>query len=161
MALHKHQSAGNHSWITPRWILDALGEFDLDPCACPIQPWRCARQPLMGGGLEAPWHGRVWLNPPYDKEAVKWLRRLAEHEDGISLTFARTETKWFFETIWDRADAVLFLKGRLHFHHPDGRRAKANCGAPPVLAAYGAENADILANSSLAGKFIALRARAG
>ena len=29
-------------WITPPWILRALGPFDLDPCAADQQPWPTA-----------------------------------------------------------------------------------------------------------------------
>lgn len=112
---------------------------------------------LKDDGLSRPWHGRVWLNPPYSREAVKWLRRLADHGNGIALTFARTETAWFFETIWNAATAVLFIEGRLHFHHQDGTRAAANAGAPSVLSAYGADNADALERSQIAGQFVRLR----
>ena len=42
-----------------------------------------------------------------------WLRRMAQHNDGIALTFARTETALFHETVWERANAVFFFAGRL------------------------------------------------
>jgi hypothetical protein len=93
-----YESAAMRSdvWLTPPEILDALG--DLDPCAAPEpRPWSTARlhywTPRHNGLLE-PWRGRVWLNPPYSREAVRWLRRMAAHGDGIALTFARTETTW-------------------------------------------------------------------
>jgi hypothetical protein len=49
-------------WLTPRYILDALGEFDLDPCAATGQPWATARRHLTvhEDGLKEPWAGRVW-----------------------------------------------------------------------------------------------------
>lgn len=53
--------------------------------------------------------------------------------------------------------AVRFLYGRLHFHHPDGTRARANAGAPSVLVAYGPEDAARLATCTIPGKFIHLR----
>jgi hypothetical protein len=31
-----------NDWLTPRYILHALGKFDLDPCAAPDQPWATA-----------------------------------------------------------------------------------------------------------------------
>jgi hypothetical protein len=43
----------------------------------------------------------------------------------------------FFSEVWAKADAVLFLRGRLHFHYVDGTRAAANAGAPSVFVAYG------------------------
>jgi hypothetical protein len=147
-------------WLTPPHILEALGEFDLDPCGAPEDAfWRTAENvyTLPTDGLAEPWFGRVWLNPPYSREAVKWLRKLADHGAGTALVFARTETAWFVETVWKRASAVLFLHGRLHFHHPDGTRAKANAGAPSCLVAYGARDAEILSNTSLDGTFVPLR----
>jgi hypothetical protein len=88
-------------------------------------------------GLHRPWHGYVWCNPPYGAEAALWLARLAEHGDGMALIFARTETEAFTKHVWARARSLLFLTGRLHFHHVDGTRAGANSGAPSVLVAYG------------------------
>lgn len=102
------------------------------------------------------WEGRVFLNPPYSREAVKWLRKLAEHNDGIALTFARTETSWFFETIWNRASALLFIEDRIHFHYVDGSRAMANAGALSVLISYGEKNKQCLINSGIKGKLIIL-----
>src|SRR5437763_5696 len=78
------------------------------------------------------WTGRVFMNPPYGPETGKWLARLADHGDGIALIFARTETEMFHRHGWQRADAMLFLRGRLHFHSVDGARAAANAGAPSV-----------------------------
>lgn len=31
---------------------------------------------------------------------------------------------------WERADAMLFLEGRLHFHRPDGTMATDNAVRP-------------------------------
>ncbi len=105
-------------------------------------------------GLAKPWTGRVWLNPPYGQETARWMERLADHGNGVALIFARTETAIFFPWVWEHATAWLFLKGRLSFYFPDGSRAAANGGAPSVLVAYGANNADALAASGLAGKLL-------
>ena len=163
-SMGSHQSAAmvTDTWLTPPHILDALGKFDLDPCAAPDpKPWPTAdtHYTLPTDGLAEPWFGRVWLNPPYSREAVKWLRKLADHGTGTALVFARTETSWFVETVWERATAVLFLHGRLHFHYADGTRAAANAGAPSCLVAYGRRDADILAECGLTGTFVRLRAR--
>jgi len=46
-------------WITPRNILDALGAFDLDPCAAERQPWQTAERMLTihDDGLSQQWGG--------------------------------------------------------------------------------------------------------
>ncbi len=156
---HQSAKAGKDEWLTPPDLLGKLGIFDLDPCAPVKRPWSTAAQHLTinDNGLFRNWQGRVWCNPPYGKEAAKWLARCAEHGDAIALIFARTETIMFFEHVWRKATAVLFLEGRLYFHHVDGSRASANAGAPSVLIAYNAENANRLQQSDIAGQFISLK----
>lgn len=146
-------------WLTPRPILDALGRFDLDPCAAPDPAaWPTAAQhiTLPDDGLRATWAGRVWLNPPYSIHARLWIAKLAEHGYGTALTFARTDTGWFADYVWTKASALLFLRGRVRFYRPDGKIARDNGGAPSVLIAYGQRDAEILANCGLDGKFIGL-----
>ena len=154
MGSHQSHAAKSTTWLTPLPIVRALGEFDLDPCGYP--GWNTARRSycLPTDGLAEPWEGRVWLNPPYGAEVWSWLDRLAEHGNGIALTFARTETAGFVEHVWGKASAVMFLHGRLHFHHPDGTRAKANAGAPSCLVAYGKPNVAALLTSDLPGTVV-------
>lgn len=155
-----HQSArmGTDQWLTPPEIIERLGPFDLDPCSLIERPWPTAtvHYTVLEDGLSLPWYGRVWLNPPYGAEGARWLRKLSQHRSGIALIFARTETQMFFDHVWPTATAVLFLKGRLHFHYPDGRRAPHNSGAPSVLIAYSERDAAALASSGIDGRFIRL-----
>ena len=145
-------------WITPPHIVRALGRFDLDPCACTPQPWPCADVSYTrdDDGVAQPWDKRIWCNPPYGARAEPFMAKLAEHGDGVALLFARTETAMFHKYVWPIADALLFLKGRLHFHRPDGTRAPGNAGGPSVLIAYGRENALALRDSGLDGAFVEL-----
>lgn len=157
---HQRPNRGaTDEWLTPPEIIEALGPFDLDPCAPRDRPWSTASThfTIDHDGLTKPWHGRVWLNPPYGEQTGKWLERLADHGNGIALIFARTETDMFFRNVWARADAMLFLRGRLYFHHPNGERAKHNSGAPSVLIAYGTDNASRLRDCRLKGKFVLVR----
>lgn len=155
-----HQSARmiSDTWLTPPHILERLGPFDLDPCACPEpRPWPTAHRMIAPpeDGLAERWKGRVWLNPPYSREAVRWLEKMASGgHKGTALIFARTETSWFGEWVWNRATALLFLDGRLYFHRQDGTRAAANAGAPSVLVAYSFYDAERLQESGLPGSFI-------
>lgn len=160
-----HTSPVNQTpiWLTPPHVLDALGPFDLDPCACSEpRPWPTAAEhyTVEDDGLSRPWHGRVWLNPPYGGPSIvrPWLQRMAEHGRGTALIFARTETEASFDFMWRHpaATAALFLEGRLTFHYPDGRRASANGGAPSVLIAYGDDDAARLRRSSLPGAYVDL-----
>lgn len=150
---------GTVDWLTPPHIINSLGKFDLDPCTPDIMPWVTAerRYTKEDDGLSKEWEGRVWMNPPYDKEVLnKWLKKLSEHGNGITLIFNRTETNYFFESIWNKADAVLFIKGRIHFYKVDGTKGgPAGCGS--VLIAYGEENVIALENSNIDGKLIRLK----
>lgn len=163
-SMGSHQSAAmvTDRWLTPRHVLDAMGAFDLDPCGAP--DWSTAATVYTpethGDGLALPWAGRVWLNPPYGQQAAVWMKRLADHGTGTALIFARTETRMFFDTVWNRATAVLFLEGRLTFLRPDGTPAKANGGAPSVLIAYGERDATSLEACGLPGYFTRLKGSA-
>ena len=160
MSLSGHQSAAmkNDEWLTPPEILRTLGTFDLDPCAPVVRPWDTAAKhyTILDDGLSKEWSGRIWLNPPFGNQAVKWMRRMASHGNGIALLAARTETKMFFETVWPFALAVLFVKSRPHFHYVDGARAKSNSGAPIVLIAYDPISVEWLKKSKL-GYWVTLR----
>lgn len=173
---YHRQPDGKDEWLTPPEIPWALSEsftgekFDLDPCSpilCP-EKFQFAKSRLTTdhNGLTFPWDGRVWLNPPY-KGIEKWVELGIKHDNTILLCFSRTETK-FWQRIWETADAVLFLYGRLTFyefvcktcgqtisqHKEDspctflnsGEAAKAKCtgGAGSALIAWGDCNVDAL-----------------
>lgn len=141
---------GTNTWLTPRWILDALGPFDLDPCA--HSRWPIAATHYYWpeqDGLWLPWDGRVWCNPPYGDEAKPFVERLALHGNGILLTFARTETEWF-RRIWETADAIMFLWPRVKFL--TGELVESDSGmAPSILAAFGIQNVNCLREAKARG----------
>lgn len=144
-------------WLTPPYILAALGEFDLDPCAPRVRPWDMAKNhyTVEDNGLLKPWNGRVWLNPPYGKHTFRWMNRLSEHKNGIAPIYGRTDTIGFHRSIFDRATGIFFFKGRIRFHHVSG--AKGGTGpAPSCLISYDEANNKAIANSGLDGKFLTI-----
>jgi hypothetical protein len=151
--------SGTDVWLTPPHILEALGEFDLDPCSSEDRPWDTANKhyTIKDDGLIQPWSGRVWCNPPYGPKMAPFLQKLAAHPGGgVALVFARTETRAFFDHVWDKATAILFLKGRLKFHKPNGELG-GTAGSPSVLIAYGEAEAERLKNCNINGKYIRIR----
>jgi len=153
---HQRTVGASQVHLTPRWILRALGPFDMDPCAASPRPWDCARVNITEAqdGLSMTWTGRVFLNPPFDRyQVARWTRALAEHGDGIALLHARTEAGWF-DPLWDGADSILFMADRIKFCRPDGSEQPANSGAPPVLVAFGETNTEALRRSGTAGRLV-------
>jgi hypothetical protein len=130
--------------LTDIRLVKALGPFDLDPAASISQPWDTARVMWTreDDGLSRDWSPfkLVWLNPPYGPGMYDWLDRLADHGSGIALVFARTDTAGFHRSVWQRANAVYFFRGRLWFYKPvTGERFSENAGAPSCLAVWGKE----------------------
>lgn len=138
MTVHERPVGATVEWYTPPSLFEALGlTFDLDPAASP-SPF--AQVPAdefyhrLHDGLTQPWFGRVWLNPPYGPNLPRFVEKMCEHGDGLMLTAARTETRW-----WQRAaqsaDAVCFLRERLHFIRNDGHQARSSFAS--TLFAWG------------------------
>lgn len=107
------QSSDSNEWYTPGQYTDAarelMGAIDLDP-ASNIQANTIVQArtfySIEDDGFTKPWHGRVFLNPPYGFQDGKsnqerWSQRLlAQYADGITteavlLVNANTEAKWF------------------------------------------------------------------
>lgn len=167
---HERSIGKSQVHLTPRWILDRLGPFELDPCAAEGRPWDCATINITEAedGLSKDWEGRVWLNPPFDRRTIgAWIERMAAHGCGTALVHARTDTAWF-QTIWKRSDAMLFVSGRIKFCSITGVEQEDNSGAPVMLAAFGLEDAVRLRRSAISGQFLskmnrlaAIKARLG
>ncbi len=144
-----HESQNNISvdWYTPSWIFERMGvEFDLDPCQ-PIEKikWIPAKKHyhLRNNGLLNEWEGRVWLNPPYGQFTPRWLKKMHEHRNGIALVFARTDCAWFHDYV-AKADAILFMKGRVKFVDGLGKTGGNGAGSGSMLIAWGEENVKVL-----------------
>lgn len=176
------RTEAKEEWLTPRYIVDALGQFDLDPCAPVNRPWETAKQyyTIFDNGLIRPWNGRVWLNPPYGDETPRWMQRMATHKGGgVALIFVRTETGTFFPWIWDYAHSFLFLDQRIAFYEftcatcgqgESKHKSKKNkcdhlfksaapqvvkggsAGCPSMLIAYSSEDGEILQKCASTGK---------
>lgn len=138
-----HESHANKSvdWYTPKWIFDALGlSFDLDPCQPKGGiPWIPTKRfyTETDNGLTSPWDGLVWLNPPYGKHTKDWLAKMSQHRNGVALLFARTDCAWFHDHC-AKADAILFLTGRVKFVDGLQKTGGGGAGSGSMLIAWGA-----------------------
>lgn len=146
-------------WYTPKEIINSLGSFDLDPCAPVVRLWDTAQNHFTkeDDGLSKEWFGRIWLNPPYSRPLIEsFIKKMADHNNGIALLFNRCDSKMFQEHVLGRVTAMLFMAKRIRFYKADGTQGGApGCGS--ILVAYGHQNAFLLRNSGIAGKFIELK----
>jgi hypothetical protein len=153
---HELGSAGQtNDWLTPKYIIDEIGPFHLDPCAAPNpRPWDTAKTHITfpQDGLATEWNGRVFCNPPYGRETGKWMHKMGDHGSGIALVFARVETAAWQQWVWPFADGILFLDGRLSFHKPDGSKGQT-AGSPSALIAFSPGDAECLRLCTLPGVF--------
>lgn len=123
--------------FTPRWLFDALGlRFTLDPAA-PAAPLghvpAVTRYTRADDGLALPWHGSVWLNPPFSNVGP-WAERFRAHGDGVMLFPWSANATWRRELVSELA--VVVVVEHLAFEHPThtGRHVPVAC----ALGAMGA-----------------------
>ena len=119
-------------WETPADFFKTLDDefhFSLDACAT-TENAKCATfYTKEQDGLSQPWRGVVFCNPPYGREIGKWLAKGIDAAAGgatvVFLIHARTDTRWFHRYVYNLADDIRFIKGRLKFEHKDGRKQSA------------------------------------
>jgi hypothetical protein len=136
MSFHGHELPNKGKtdiWLTPLEIVNAIGPFDLDPCGESYH--HTAKTIYTESGLEKDWFGSVWLNPPYSEVDI-WLDKLIEHNCGVALLFARTDTKWAQKAM-KSAYSIFFPRGRLTFLKPDLTKPSGNAGAPSMFLSFG------------------------
>lgn len=139
-SLHSSQS---DQWFTPpkylKEVVEVLGWIDLDPASCPeaqvhVQAKRYFTR--QENGLLRPWHGKIFLNPPYGKTRNRsnqgiWSQKLIDEynkgnvTEAILLTNAQTPEKWF-QPLWQYT--VCLTDHRIPFDHPDGRKQQPTHG---------------------------------
>ena len=110
-------------WETPQDFFDKLDiefHFTLDAAALKENAKCKNYYTPEENGLKKEWNGIVWCNPPYGrKETGMWVKKAYEEytrgcKTIVMLLPARTDTKWFHEYIYGKAE-IRFVKGRLKF----------------------------------------------
>lgn len=132
-------SSRSEEWPTPRDFfatLDAEFRFTLDPCATPANA-KCRRYFIKRqDGLAQDWgRARVFCNPPYGPAMRDWAKKCFEASQAgalvVLLAHARTDTRWFHDWVYGKADEIRFVRGRLKF----GDRAQS-APFPSLVAVY-------------------------
>lgn len=157
----------NDRWLTPMPIIDALtfeigaDNFDLDPCGAPGHRTADTRYLLESGndGLRDPWDilapekTRVWMNPPYGKEMMKWVGRFLTYYRAGKITgtmlvpFDPGAVNLWQDRLWKESSAILAYRHRINFVSRDGE-GRIGKGMVSVndsaIVAFGKSDADAL-----------------
>ena len=135
-------SSKTDMWETPKDFFDELDKefhFTCDVCATKENA-KCAKYYTPEqDGLKQEWDGICWMNPPYGKTIGKWVKKAAESKATVvCLLPARTDTKWFHEYIYGKAE-IRFVKGRIKFGN-----SKNSAPFPSMIVIFrGEENESI------------------
>jgi len=116
-----HFSSKKDNWSTPTDFFDQVekrfGAFDLDPCANHNNSKADLYYTKEEDGLSKEWKGKVWMNPPYGREIIKWMKKAYDSSLSgamvVCLVPSRTDTKWWHE--YATKGDVEFIRGRLKF----------------------------------------------
>ncbi|HTI94704.1 MAG TPA: DNA N-6-adenine-methyltransferase [Puia sp.] len=125
MAHYETWKGKTDDYYTPEHVFTALdcGTFDMDVAAAqdPRKAFVKAYRYISLGGLESEWHGFVWCNPPYGMRGSKmpWIKKVAEHGDGLLLMPDRTSADWWQEAA-RRCTSLLVVYNKLQFVSPEG-----------------------------------------
>lgn len=118
-------SSATTEWETPHGLFSKLNNefrFTLDVAATNTNALCAKYYTKADDALSLPWRapdgGAVWCNPPYGKDIEKWVRKAyresASGQTIVMLIPARTDTKWFHDWVYHKAE-IVFLRGRLHY----------------------------------------------
>lgn len=127
----ENEAPDRDTWTTPRWIANALGEFDLDPCSNERAVIRAKRTFRLDRGQDglvlAKFVGRssrVFINCPYS-DVMPWVKAYAHTRFCYLLKFDPS-TKWCRELL-RRTTLVLFpIRRRVAFDPPPGVEGSSN-----------------------------------
>lgn len=139
---HRAIGTGENEWYTPIEYISAVtdlfdGKIDLDPASSDL-----AQEKISAGtyftiehdGLQQPWFGKVFLNPPYSQPTIaQFAEKLASEwyagniEAAVVLTHNYTDTAWWHR-LASACTAVCFTRGRIAFVNPEGKKASPTQG---------------------------------
>lgn len=141
---HVSFNSGNNEWYTPPEYIEAarnvMGSIDLDPASSDIANGIVKATEYFTAetdGLAHPWHGNVWMNPPYSTDKIgffadKMRDERCSIEQAVILVNNATETSWF-NTLIDMASAICFPRGRVRFIDENGNSSGAPLQGQAVI----------------------------
>lgn len=139
----------NDNLVTPQYIIEGLGPFDLDPCAGIETNHGNVNYRIENGedGLTLPWKGFVWCNPPFS-EKMRWVQKMAQHSNGILLLPERGSAPWF-GPLAEFCNFYFVMGRKINFI---GGSSSNNVGS--VLFPFGVKAHQRILNSNLPGHYV-------
>lgn len=142
----------NDTLQTPRNIIQALGPFNLDPCASEYTSightnWWDGR---AEDGLKNDWFGFVWCNPPFSQKE-DWSKKMIKHNNGILILPERGSAPWF-GPLAKKAGAYFVMGKKINFI---GGSSSNNLGS--ILFPFGKQAIRRIENSGLPGHFVEVK----
>ena len=119
-----HFSSASNEWDTPQWLFDHLDKkykFELDPATSGSNAKCDKYYTEEDDGLAQDWHPHsVFCNPPYGRVLGNWCKKAYEEsllstKPIVLLIPARTDTVYWHKYIFNKADSIYFIKGRIKF----------------------------------------------
>jgi hypothetical protein len=126
------EGEGEEAFYAPSEYVEPAREFfggviDLDPCGHPI-PQRYINARVLYtrwiNGLELPWNGRIWFNPPFKEDECKAFLRKAMLEvrsgnaqELVTLVeSSKPSNEYFIPFMQHFVSAVCIVQGRAKWH---------------------------------------------
>ena len=151
VTVHVSNNSGKYEWYTPKKFIDAarstMGTIDLDPASSEIANKVVQATKIYteeDSGLDHPWTGNIWMNPPYNNSLVNvFTKKLVDDLPNINqacvLVNNATETRWY-QHIVKEADVVCFVKGRIKFLDVNGEATGSSLQGQVIM--YFGRNTD-------------------
>jgi hypothetical protein len=136
-------ASDENEWYTPAEYIEAarrvMGGIDLDPASCAeANETVQAKKFYSEDGLDQPWSGRMFLNPPYGRLAGDFATKAVDdyeagHLDAAVLLVNAhcTDTAWF-QCLW--CGTLCFTDHRIDFD--SGQRDKTSTSTHGSVFAY-------------------------
>tara|TARA_E500000081_G_C6109974_1_gene342163 strand:- start:378 stop:890 length:513 start_codon:yes stop_codon:yes gene_type:complete len=144
-------SSKNPNWETPDEVLEIVQSYRpirLDPCTTAENPtsaleWHTPENDGLSQDWEMEKGGLIYINPPYGRAISKWVGKAVEESvrrpytqaigaEIIMLLPARTDTSYWQYGIFESANAICFVRGRIKF-----KGAKSGAPFPSAFVYFG------------------------
>lgn len=139
-----------NTWCTPKWLAEALGSWDVDPCSNERSHIIASRNLRLDRGEDGlvmadRFEGktRAFINPPYGRgQVIQWVRAYAHVRFCFLLKFDPS-TEWFGE-LMEHTGVVMIPRGeRVEFEPPPGVPPEQAVGVQFPHALFYARPSDV------------------